>query len=177
MEPARLICPWNSPGKNIRVGCHFLLHPKDWCDGNMICWCATVHLFPVLWSPVSCWELETSHGRSMCVFNHFSPPGSSVHGIFLARILEWFAVSFSRGFSWPQGSNLGLLHCRQRFFTNWATRKVLFMTVALYYSLKSGSLIPPAPFFFLKTALAIWDLLCFYTNFRRIVLYLWKIPR
>ena len=33
------------------------------------------------------------------------------------------------------------------------------MTVALYYSLKSGSLIPPAPFFFLKIALAIWGLL------------------
>ena len=25
MQPARLLCPWNSPGKNIRVGCHFLL--------------------------------------------------------------------------------------------------------------------------------------------------------
>ena len=43
------------------------------------------------------------------------------------------------------------------------------MTVALYYSLKSGSLIPPAPFFFLKIALAIQVLLCFHTtceNFR-----------
>ena len=34
------------------------------------------------------------------------------------------------------------------------------MTVALQYSLRSGSLIPPAPFFFLNMALAIWDLLC-----------------
>ena len=38
------------------------------------------------------------------------------------------------------------------------------MTVALYYSPKSGSLIPPAPFFFLKIALAIQGLLCFHTN-------------
>ena len=40
----------------------------------------------------------------------------------------------------------------------------VLMTVALYYNLKSGSLIPPAPFFFLKTALAIWGLLCFHMN-------------
>ena len=36
----------------------------------------------------------------------------------------------------------------------------VLMTVALQYSLISGKLIPPAPFFFLKTALAIWGLLC-----------------
>ena len=38
------------------------------------------------------------------------------------------------------------------------------MTVALQYNLKSGRLIPQAPFFFLKTALAIWGLLCFHMN-------------
>ena len=38
------------------------------------------------------------------------------------------------------------------------------MTVALQYNLKSGRLIPPAPFFFLKAALAIWGLLCFHMN-------------
>ena len=32
----------------------------------------------------------------------FSPPGSSVHGIFHARILEWVAISFSRGYSWSR---------------------------------------------------------------------------
>ena len=31
----------------------------------------------------------------------YSPPGSSVHGISQARILEWIAISFSRGSSWP----------------------------------------------------------------------------
>ena len=41
----------------------------------------------------------------------------------------------------------------------------LLMTVALYYSLKLGKLIPTAPFFFLKIALATWGLLCFHTNF------------
>ena len=43
--------------------------------------------------------------------------GSSVHGIFQAIVLEWAAISFSRGSSQPrdptQGSNPGLLHCRQ----------------------------------------------------------------
>ena len=42
-----------------------------------------------------------------------SPPGSSVHGIFQARILEWVDISFSRGIFPTQGLNLGLLHCRQ----------------------------------------------------------------
>ena len=40
----------------------------------------------------------------------------------------------------------------------------VLMTVALLYNLKSGRLIPPAPFFFLKTALASWGLLCFHMN-------------
>ena len=40
-------------------------------------------------------------------------PGSYVHGIFQARIVEWVATPFCRGSSPTQGSNLGLLHCRQ----------------------------------------------------------------
>ena len=42
-----------------------------------------------------------------------SPPGSSVHGILQARILEWIAISFSKGIFPTQGSNLDLLHCKQ----------------------------------------------------------------
>ena len=43
-----------------------------------------------------------------------SPPGSSVQGNSQARILEWVAISFSRGSSQEtQGQNPGLLHCRQ----------------------------------------------------------------
>ena len=45
-----------------------------------------------------------------------SPPGSSVHGILQARILEWVAISFSRGIFLTQGSNPGLLHCRQSLY-------------------------------------------------------------
>ena len=43
----------------------------------------------------------------------YSPPGSSVCGILQARILEWVAISFSRGSSWPRNRNLHLPHCRQ----------------------------------------------------------------
>ena len=41
-----------------------------------------------------------------------SPPGSSVHGILQARILEWVAISFSGGIFLTQESNPGLPHCR-----------------------------------------------------------------
>ena len=47
-----------------------------------------------------------SHADSLRPFG-ISPPGSSVHGVFQARILEWVATSFSREFS--QGSNLCIL--------------------------------------------------------------------
>ena len=42
-----------------------------------------------------------------------SPPGSSVHGILQAKILEWVAIPFSRGFFPTQGWSSSLLYCRQ----------------------------------------------------------------
>ena len=45
-----------------------------------------------------------------------SPPVSSVRGILQARILEWVAISFSRGIFPTQGSNPGLLHCRHTLY-------------------------------------------------------------
>ena len=51
-----------------------------------------------------------------------SLPGFSVHGIFQARVLEWVAISFSRGSSWPR--NRTQVSCiAGRRFTLWATRK------------------------------------------------------
>ena len=52
-----------------------------------------------------------------------SPPGSSVHGISQARILEWVAIPFSRGPSWPRDRTWVSL-IAGRFFTVWATREV-----------------------------------------------------
>ena len=45
---------------------------------------------------------------TLCDSIDYSPPGSTVHGIFQARISEWVAISFSRG----HGLNPGLLYCR-----------------------------------------------------------------
>ena len=53
---------------------------------------------------------------TLCDVMDCSPPGSSVHGILQARILEWVAMCASKGSSLTQGSNLSLLHC-SRFFT------------------------------------------------------------
>ena len=51
-----------------------------------------------------------------------SPPGSSVHGIFQARILEWVVIPFSRGSSWPRdGTRFSSI--AGGFFTVWATRE------------------------------------------------------
>ena len=54
-----------------------------------------------------------------------SLPGSSVHGIFQAIVLEWVAISFSRGSSRPR-ARTRVSHTVNRRFTVWATREVLF---------------------------------------------------
>ena len=72
-QPIRLCRPWDSPGKNTGVGCHFLLqHMKVKSESEVTQSC------PTLSDPTDC-----------------SPPGSSVHGIFQARVLEWGAIAFS----------------------------------------------------------------------------------
>ena len=63
-----------------------------------------------------------------------SLPGSSVHGTSQARILEWVAISFSNGSSWPRVRTQ--ISCIVvRFFTDWATREAL----VLYSSSRSKS--------------------------------------
>ena len=70
-QPTRLPRPWDSPGKNTRVGCHFLLQcMKMKSESEVTQPCAT------LCNPMDC-----------------SLPGSSVHGIFQARVLEWGAIA------------------------------------------------------------------------------------
>ena len=78
---------------------------------------------PTLWDPMN-----------------FSPPGTSVPGIFQASILEWVAISSSRGSSWPRDGtwisrDQTWISCiAGRYFTNWATGEV-FKT-AFQYTLK-----------------------------------------
>ena len=69
-QPTRLPRPWDSPGKNTGVGCHFLLQcRKVKSESEVIQSCLTLS------DPMDC-----------------SPPGSSIHGIFQARVLEWDAI-------------------------------------------------------------------------------------
>ena len=70
-QPTRLPHPWDSPGKNTGVGCHFLLQcMKVKSESEVAQSCRT------LGNPMDC-----------------SLPGSSVHGIFQARVLEWGAIT------------------------------------------------------------------------------------
>ena len=59
-----------------------------------------------------------------------SPPGSSIHGILQARVLEWVAISFSRGSSRPRDQTQ-VSHSVGRCFNLWAT-SVLYLTLMLW---------------------------------------------
>ena len=62
-----------------------------------------------------------------------SLPGSSIHGIFQARVLEWVAISFSRGSSWPAGRTR-VSSIAGRRFTILATREVLAVDLAFWFT-------------------------------------------
>ena len=73
LQPTRLLRPWDSPGKNTGVGCHFLLQcMKVESESEVTQSCLTLS------DPMDC-----------------SLPGFSVHGIFRATVLEWGAIAFS----------------------------------------------------------------------------------
>ena len=77
-QPTRLPRPWDFPGKNTGVGCHFLLQcMKVKSESEVAQSCLTLS------DPMDC-----------------SPPGSSIHGIFQARVLEWGANAFSNAWKW-----------------------------------------------------------------------------
>ena len=83
---------------------------------------------------------------------------SLIHCIFLPPLSK-IRCPYVRGFI----SGLSILFHWSIFLSLCQCHTVL-MTVALQYSLRSGRLIPPVPFFFLKIALAIWGFLYFHTN-------------
>ena len=57
--------------------------------------------------------LVTQSYLTLCYPMDCSLPGSSLHGILQARVLEWVAIFLLQGIFPTQGSNLGLLHSRQ----------------------------------------------------------------
>ena len=92
--------PWDSPGKNTGVGCHFLLR------------CMKVKR-----------ESEVAQSYLTCSDpTDCSPPGSSVHGIFQARVLEWGAIALSEERSHHSGicqidSNFSTSACHSQHVT------------------------------------------------------------
>ena len=56
----------------------------------------------IYYNSCCCGSSVTRSCPTLCNPIDCSPPGSSTHGIFQARILEWVATSFSRGSSWPR---------------------------------------------------------------------------
>ena len=104
-QPTRLPHPWDSPGKNTGVGCHFLVQ-------HIIKYIARIEVSKV--------KVAQSH-PTLCDSMDCSLSGSSVHGIFQARVLEWISISFSRGSFWPR--NRTWVSCiASRRFTVWAMR-------------------------------------------------------
>ena len=63
-----------------------------------------------------------------------SPPSPSLHGVLQARILEWVAISFSRGSSWPRDQTW-ISRIAGRFFIIWATREALSLSPFLPHTL------------------------------------------
>ena len=82
-QPTSLRRPWDSPGKNNGMGCHFLLQRMKVKGKSEV-----AQSCPTLRGPMDC-----------------SLPGSSVHGIFQARVLEWGAIAFSEG-NYKQGEKI-----------------------------------------------------------------------
>ena len=71
---------------------------------------------------ISEWSEVPQSCPTLCDPMDCSLSGSSIHGIFQARVLEWIAISFSRGSSWPR--NWTRVSCiAGRCFTIWATRE------------------------------------------------------
>ena len=74
------------------------------------------------------WKSESEVAQSyptLCDPVDCSPPGSSVHGILQARILEWVAISFSRASSWPRDRTQ--VSCiTGRCFNLWTTREAQY---------------------------------------------------
>ena len=70
-QPTRLRRPWDSPGKNTGVGCHFLLQCMKVKSEREV-----AQSCPTLSDPMDC-----------------SPPDFTIHGIFQARVLEWGAIA------------------------------------------------------------------------------------
>ena len=94
-QPNRLLSPWDSPGKNIGVGCHFLLQCMKVKSESEV-----THSCPTLSDPMDC-----------------SLPGSSVHGILQATVLEWVTIAFSTNHATTYIHHRDKYTCLPRIYT------------------------------------------------------------
>ena len=133
-QPTRLPRPWDSPGKNTRVGCHFLLQCMKVKSEKVV-----AQSCPILCDPMDC-----------------SLPGSSIHGIFQARVLEWGAIAFS------------ILHMLDisKSFVRYVICKYIFPIcslpsnfLSLFHTAKIFNLIKCSNFFFLSWIMLLLSLL------------------
>ena len=124
-RPHGLYGPWNSSGQNTGVGSLFLLQgifPTE--ESN---WDLFTGRFFTSWATKAL-KRESKVKRSRSVMSNSLRPmdcslsGSSIHGIFQARVLEWIAISFSRGSSRPRNGTRDSRIAGGRF-TVWATRE------------------------------------------------------
>ena len=101
------------------------IYQRDLCWGNfwkLFCVCVCVCVLVIQWCPTLCNPMD------------YSPPGSSVHGVLQARILEWVTMPSSRGSSWPRDQTR--VSCiAHRFFTIWAIRKLFCSMINKFLSL------------------------------------------
>ena len=122
MAATRLPHPWDSPGKNTGVGCHFLLQcVKVKSDSEVAQSC------PTLSNPMDC-----------------SPPGSSIHGIFQARVLEWGAIAFSACRAYT-----GRIHCLSQRLLRSSQKDsyLLLISAVVFLLLEYFSYVEPAPIY------------------------------
>ena len=111
-QPTRLPGPWDSPGKNTGVGCHFLLQCMKVKSESEV-----AQLYPTLRDPMDC-----------------SLPGSAIHGIFQARVLEWGAIAFSNALCFGQLKFWGtpIFHHFPCFFTPWISSALFQLNFSLF---------------------------------------------
>ena len=98
LQPTRLLCPWDFPGKNPGVGCHFLHQGIFATEGSNLCLLHWRFFTSAMWLHAAAAAAAAKSLQScptLCDPIDGSPPGSPIPGILQARTLEWVAISFS----------------------------------------------------------------------------------
>ena len=128
-QPTRLPRPWDCPGKKTGVGCHFLLQGMKLKSESEV---ESEAAQSTLSNPLDC-----------------SPPGSSVHGIFQAKVLEWVPIAlppaslqitrYCRGYRAPE-QNQSLVNREEKKNGCWVTTHSVFYSISSPNSTSKRSL-------------------------------------